>query len=129
VTARLRGGLVRVFEDHRSSLATALRREFRAVVDGLEIDGDELLQREASRVATLKIKAIEATRTWAELVERRRAGRGRRPSVRAVERAARRMALDDQSAAQAMAQLRELVGERQPLDIARAIQAAQEAGR
>ncbi len=105
---RLRGGLVRVLPDHRTALGQALRREYRAIVGGLGLDGDPLLLREASRVALLAVRARESARAWAEVVERRRAGRGRRPSPRVVERAARRAGLDDQSAAQALEKLRAL---------------------
>ena len=48
---RLAGGVERVLPDHRTALGKALRREFRAIVGGLAIDGDPLLQREAWRVA------------------------------------------------------------------------------
>jgi hypothetical protein len=108
--SRLRGGLERVLPDHRSALEQALRREYRALLDGLAIDGDPLLGREASRVAFLAIRAQESARAWGEVIEKRRTGRGRRPSPRAVERAARRAALDDQTATQALDRLRELAG-------------------
>ncbi len=129
MSRRLRGGLARVFPDHRSALAVAYRREYGALVEGLGLDGDALLRREAGRVALLAIRAREAGRAWAELTEKRRAGRGRRPSSQAIERAARRAALDDQTATQALDRLRELAGAHKPLDLARAIQAAQEAKR
>jgi hypothetical protein len=118
---RLRGGLERFLPDHRTALGKALRREYRVLIAGYGVDGDPLLQREASRTALLVIRAREAAREWAELVERRRRGRGRRPGPRAVERAARRAALDDQTAAQALDRLRQRAGERRPLDLARAI--------
>jgi hypothetical protein len=49
-------------------------------------------------VAFLQLRAAEAARAWVELVERRRVGKGRRPSPREVERAAKRAALDDETA-------------------------------
>ena len=124
---RLRSGLERVCADHRSELAQALRREFLAIVSGLAVGDDPLLLQHANRVARLTVRAREAARNWTALVEKRRAGKGRRPSAHAVERAARRAHLDDQSAALALDRLRALAGDRnQPLDLARAIQAANE---
>ena len=107
---RLRGGLERVLGDHRSALGKALRREYLVLVESLAINGDPLLQREASRAAWLRVRSLEAQRAWGQLVEKRRAGRGRRPSPRAIERAARRAALDDGSAVAALDRLRELAG-------------------
>jgi hypothetical protein len=107
---RLRSGLERVLPDHRSALGQELRREYRALVASLAINGDVLLQREASRVALLTVRSRESARTWADLIEKRRSGRGRRPSPRAIERAARRAALDDGSYQAALDRLRELAG-------------------
>jgi hypothetical protein len=121
---RLLGGFVRVLGDHRSALGVALRREHRVIVSGLGIDpADALLQREAGRVALLTVRAQESARTWAALIEKRRAGRGRRPSPRMIERAARRAALDDATATQALDRLRGLVGEHRP-DLARELMVA-----
>jgi len=91
---RLRDGLERMFPDARSSLAQAHRREYRLLVSNLGIDGDRLLQREASKAAFLVIQARETSRRWAELTEKREHGKGRRPSAREVERARRASALD-----------------------------------
>ena len=106
---RLRAGLERVLPDHRSALGQALRREYRALVAGLGINGNVLLQHEAARVALLRVRAHEAARVWGETVEHRRTGRGRRPSSRVVEQAARRAALDDQTATHAYDRLRAMV--------------------
>ena len=123
MSRRLRGGLARVFPDHRSRLAVAYRREYAALLTGLAIDGNALLQREAARVALLTVRARTSARAWAEVVDKRATGRGRKPNARAVERAARRAHLDDASATVALDRLRELAGER--MDLARAIAAAQ----
>jgi hypothetical protein len=111
---RLLGGLERVLPDHRSALGKALRREFHALLASLAPDGDPLLRREASRVALLAVRSRESGRVWAELAERRRLGRGRRPSPRMVERAARRAALDDASHVQALDRLRGLAAQHRP---------------
>jgi hypothetical protein len=89
-----------------------LRRDYGAIVASLGINGDALLQREAGRAALAMVRAREAARVWATLVEKRKAGRGRRPSPRAIERAARRVALDDGAATQALDRLRELAAKR-----------------
>jgi hypothetical protein len=123
---RLRRNLERVFADHRSRLAVAYRREYDALVSALAINGDGLLQREAARVAMLRVRARESSSTWAEIVEQRRTGRGRRPNTRAVERARRAAALDDQSATQALDRLRLLAGEKKPLDPLEAVRRAVE---
>jgi hypothetical protein len=119
-TGRLRGGLERALPDHRSALGQALRREYRALLVGLGIDVQcrhgapsarrppSLLEREASRAAWAVVRAREASRAWAAAIEKRRSARGRRPSPRAVERAARRAALDDHAATAAVDRLREL---------------------
>jgi hypothetical protein len=125
--ARVRSLLGRVIPDFRSAVGRAIDREFLVIVAGLAIDGDPLLRREAARVALLTVRSRESARALADVTEKRRAGRGRKPNLRAVERAARRAALDDGSAAQALDRLRELAGERRPLDLARAIQQAQAA--
>lgn len=109
---RLRGGLARVLADHRTPMGQALRREYRALVAGLGLAGDPLLLAEAGRVALLRLRADEAGRAWAEVVEQRRTGRGRRPSLRQLERSRRAAALDGDSARQAEDRLRALAAER-----------------
>jgi hypothetical protein len=106
---RLRDNLERMLPDHRSALGQELRREHRALVTSLAIDGDVLLQREANRVAWLGVRSRESGRVWGLLIEKRRSGRGRRPSPRALERARRAAALDDASYSQALDRLRQLV--------------------
>lgn len=98
--------------DHRTRFGKLLRRDYDQLVTSLGLDGDRLLLREASRVAMLGLRAREASRVWVEVVEKRRTGRGRRPSPQAVERAARRAALDDETYTAALDRLRELAGER-----------------
>jgi hypothetical protein len=109
----LRGGLHRMLPDHNTALGKALRREYDDLLASLGIAGDRhgdgLLYREITRVAWLRIRAVEAARTWAELSEKRRVGRGRRPSPRMLERAARRAALDDTTMTTALDRLRALV--------------------
>lgn len=135
MSRRLRGGLTRLFRDHRSALAVRYRREYAAILAALAINGDALLQREAGRVAMLRVRALTSAAAWGSLVEKRAAGRGRKPNARAVERAARRAHLDDMSATQALDRLRALAGERRngsgdPLaDVRRAVAEANRARR
>jgi hypothetical protein len=131
VSRRLRSGVRRVFKDHRSVLAVQYRREFKSLVEGLGIaDGDAMLRAEAEHAAMLAVRARQAAADWAAVAEQRARGRGRRPSASAVERAARRAALDDATHREGVDRLRALAGERKPpLDLARAIAAAQENGR
>ena len=106
---RLRGGLARTFPDHRSALAQAYRREYRAIVEELGITAEQPhLQREAGRVALLRVQAQVGAARWCELTEKRSRIRRRRPSPQALERASRRAHLDDHSASLALDKLREL---------------------
>jgi hypothetical protein len=106
---RLPGGLERLFRDHRSRLGGDYREAYESLRAGLALDGDAWLQREASRAALLVVRARESARQWAQTVEQRKRGRGRRPSLRHVERAARRATLDDLALNHALDKLRELV--------------------
>jgi hypothetical protein len=78
------------------------------------------LQRlEAGRVAVLWVQLRAALEAWHTAQQARESGRGRRPNAAAVEKLARRAGLSDQSYAQALAALRELVGtQRKPASIA-----------
>jgi hypothetical protein len=106
---RLPGGLERLFRDHRSRLGGDYREAYESLRAGLALDGDAWLQREASRAALLVVRARESARQWAQTIEQRKRGRGRRPSLRHVERAARRATLDDLALNHALDKLRELV--------------------
>jgi hypothetical protein len=125
---RLQGGLARRFPDHRGTLARAYRADYEALCASLSINGDMILRREAERVAFLGVRAAEANRAWAELVEKRRQGRGRRASPREIERARRAAALDDNSYQVAADRLRELAGRRPTLTVSEAIAAQRKAG-
>lgn len=113
---RLRDGLPRVFADHRSGMAQALRRAFVVLVTSLELPPGSPLRIQAGEVAMVQLRAHESARQWAELVEVHRRGRGRRPSARQIERARRAAALDAVDARQAEDRLRELAakGQEQP---------------
>ncbi|MBI4589508.1 MAG: hypothetical protein HY725_11760 [Candidatus Rokubacteria bacterium] len=74
----------------------------------------DLARMEAARVAALRVQLEVATAALVDAQRSRRDGKGRRPSVQAVERAARRAGLADGSYSQALDKLRELAGERRP---------------
>src|SRR5436309_13168663 len=109
--ARLADGLPRMFKDSRSPEAIQYRRDTAALIEEFGLAG-RVLRDEAARVAVLTIRARAAARSFFELDAKRRSARGRRPSPRMIERARRAAALDDASAAHALAGLRELAGRR-----------------
>src|SRR5207247_11283187 len=98
-------GLPGLVGDHRAPLGKEYREQYEALVTELGPFATVVLRDEAARVAALRVRAIVASVGWAEAVEKRRVGRGRRPSERRVERLARRAALDDGAAVQALDRL------------------------
>ncbi len=104
---RLRAVPQRVFPDHRGPDGVALRRFYAALAADLPLD-TPLLRLEASRVSTLGVLALNATRALTAAQQARATGKGRRPSPREIERLARRQGLADTSYSQALAALREL---------------------
>jgi len=96
--------------DHRSSDGKVYRRALQA---GLELlgqvpNGSDLLRFEVEAYAKAVLLHTQATEHWADLLYRRRSGKGRRPSERRVERAARRVGLASISVKEATARLEEL---------------------
>jgi hypothetical protein len=97
--------------DHRGEDGRVFNRYSRA---GLElagvtaVNGSERLRVELQQYAVAGVVYERAARAWAELVTRRETGRGRRPSERQVERAARRLGLADQTLHAGAARLEEL---------------------
>jgi len=80
--------------------------------------GSKLARLEASRVAAAWTNFEAATRALDAIRRVRASGRGRRPSARDVERAARRQGLADQSYSQALDRLRALAAQRQQPSLA-----------
>jgi hypothetical protein len=89
-------------------------------------NGSNRLRVELARYGIAGVAYERAAKTWAETVAARERGRGRRPSDRQVERAARRLGLADFSLKEATARLEALAGEREPLDLAQRVQHARE---
>jgi len=106
---RLVGGFPVWLQDHRKPDGVSFRRALKA---GQEITGSpnssELVRAELSRYAIASVVYQRAARTWGELVDRREHGKGRRPSAREVERAARRLGLADQTLKDAVVRLEAL---------------------
>jgi hypothetical protein len=95
----------------RGSKGFTFRRCYDALAEELGLF-TRLQALEASRVAVAWVNFEAASRALAAARHARMNGRGRRPNVQAIERLARRQGLADQSYAQALAALRELVGTR-----------------
>lgn len=118
---RLRGGFKAWLPDHRLAHGRLYARYLRA---GLELLGvaslndSELLRLEVERFAKAALLHDQATRHWADLLNRRETGKGRRPNERQVERAARRVGLADMTMKECTGRLEELAGRRKPLDLA-----------
>ena len=111
---RVRGAAERLFGDGRSALARRYRRECAALSETLEIGDHALLRDDVARCAMARIRAWTSAKLWAQLVEQRELGKGRRPNLRAIERARRAAALDEQTAAASFDRLRLLAKECQP---------------
>ncbi len=109
---RLRGGFAVWLPDHRGTDGRVFRRylaaggELVGRSDGL--DGSELLRSAVRRYAIAGVVHERAARAWADLVARRDRRRGRCPSERQVERAARRLGLADQTLEAAATRLQKL---------------------
>jgi hypothetical protein len=110
---RLSAGAPRLLGSHSGARGRAYRRAFNALVAEFDL-ASALARLEAGRVAVAWVN-LEASSESLEAARRaREEGRGRRPSPRTIERLARRQGLADQSYAQALAALRELVGAQRP---------------
>jgi hypothetical protein len=114
---RLKGGAARLRGRHDGLAGRAFRRSYDALAEEFDLSSP-LARLEASRVAAAWVNVAASTRAL-EVARRARAnGRGRRPGSRDLERASRRQGLGDASYSQALARLRELVGERRSPSLA-----------
>jgi hypothetical protein len=78
-------------------------------------NGSERLRVDVRRYAIAGVVFERSSRMWADLVDGRARGKGRRPSERQVERAARRLGLADMSLRDATTRLEALAGRRPTL--------------
>jgi len=119
----LRGGLPRLFDDHRGPLGRLYRAEYERLLLDAGPEASEEVRELAADVAELRVRKAVASRAWASLAERRLRGKGRRPTEGRLRSGAKRAALDGESYRKALVEFKALV-ERKPLDTARAIAAA-----
>lgn len=125
--SRLASGFRPWLADHRRADGWQFRRYLRAAEEIVgPLNGSVRLRVEVERYAVAGVTYQQAARAWAEAVAQRETGRGRRPSSRQVERAARRLGLADITLKDATARLEELAGARKPLDLAQRIARAQQ---
>ena len=112
---RLVGGFRRWLGDHRSPDGAAFRRYLKAAQEIVgPVGTSELLRIEVTRYATSAVVRDQASRRWAQAVEQREHGKGRRPSERQVERAAKRLGLCELTLSNVTARLEELAARKQP---------------
>jgi len=105
----LRGGLPRLFDDHRSPLGRLYRAEFERLLADAGPEPSEAMRALAADVAELRVRKAVASRAWADLAERRLRGKGRRPTEARVRSGAKRAALDGRSYREALAEYRTLL--------------------
>lgn len=125
---RLEGGFTPWLPDHRGQDGRAFRRYIRA---GQEItgpmNGSALVRVDLARYGVAGVVYDRSARAWADVLARRESGRGRRPSERQLERAARRLGLADATLKEATTRLESLASQARPMDLAaRVAQAHQE---
>ena len=125
---RLRGGLPRLFDDHRGPLGRLYRAEYERLLREAGPVVSENVREAAADVAELRVRKAVSSRAWGSVAERRLFGRGRRPTEGRLRGGAKRAALDARSYKVARTEFLEaLAGERKPSDLARAIAEAQAA--
>jgi hypothetical protein len=104
----LKAGAPRLLGRHDGWQGRAYRRAYDALAAEFGPFGSLLLRLEAGRAAAAWVNVEAATRALAAARHAREVGRGRRPSLHALERLARRQGLADASYAQAKDKLRDL---------------------
>jgi hypothetical protein len=110
---RLLSGLSVWLPSHKTHDGRLFNRYTKAgleVVGLTTLNGSELVRAEVRRYAIAGVVYERAARAWGEAVARREHGRGRRPSERQLERAARRLGLAEQTLSGAGARLAALAG-------------------
>ena len=108
----LRGGLPRLFDDHRGPLGRLYRLEFERLLREAGPGASEEVRELAADVAELRVRKAVASRAWASLAERRLRGKGRKPTEGRVRSGAKRAALDGRSYRLAVAEFRALLAGR-----------------
>src|SRR5437773_312085 len=108
----LRGGLPRLFDDHRGPLGRLYRAEYERLLREAGPGFSEDVRDLAADVAELRVRKAVASRAWASLAERRLRGKGRRPTEGRLRSGAKRAALDSKSYKIAVAEFRTLLAGR-----------------
>jgi hypothetical protein len=102
-------GAPRVFGNHSGHEGHVYRNCYAALEAVYGPFIAEAVKFEAARAAIARMQLEAATAALVELQRMRRTGRGRRPNLRDVERAARRQGLADNSYASAMNRLEQVI--------------------
>jgi hypothetical protein len=111
--SRVAGGFTPWLPDHRGQDGRSFRRYIDIALElAGPLNGSERLRAEVRRYAIAGVVYERAARAWADLVDRRERGTGRRPSEQRVERAARRLGLADQTLQAALGCLEALAAAR-----------------
>src|SRR5262249_16110962 len=105
----LRGGLPRLFQDHRSYLGRLYRQEFERLLKDAGPGAYEEVRALAADVAELKVRPKVASRQWGSTAGGRRFGKGRRPTEGRLRASSKRAALDGRSYREALAEYRALL--------------------
>lgn len=113
-------GAPRVFGNHGGHEGHIYRHCYEGLAATYGPFESEHLKFEAARAALAMMQLQTATAALVDLQRARRTGKGRRPSLRDVERAARRQGLADNTFASAMSRLEQVVAaiNRKPRTIA-----------
>ena len=120
-------GVPRLYRDHRTRQA----RKYGACFADLDATYDlraPLARQHAVGVADAYVRWCSVTELLDDAESARANGRGRRPSAQGVERLRRRQGLEWSKYEGALRRLEEIAGKRKPLDLARALAAAQAGG-
>lgn len=118
-------GKPRLLDRHDGAEGRSYDAAYAALEEGLGPFRTRLLRFEAGRTAITRLNLEATTRALTAARRARERGRGRRPSVQAVERLAKRQGLADQTYSQAIARLEELAARNGKPDLARTIAEAQ----
>jgi hypothetical protein len=102
------GGAPRLLGSHGGLAGKAYRRAYDTLASEFPLT-TPFLRYEAGRVAALRVEFESAMVALADARRKRKEGRGRRPNTKLIEQLARRAGLADNSYAQALGRLQEMV--------------------
>jgi len=105
----LRGGLRRLFADHRRPLGKLYRSEYERLLREADPAASEEIRRAAVEAAECWVRKSVASQAWASAAEARVSGKGRRPTEGRLRATAKRAALDAESYRDALAAFKTLL--------------------